>query len=182
MILAVVERSEGNTQAYALNSLHAALTYVSGMAAMASEDESVAQLYRLLHSPVITVVRPSLELLFALVDFSNRGFDALTRAAKTIALERREVIFAVLASLLGSEELDIKVNVLTLVNTLLRTAPKKKKPKLLLRLEDAGITAKKLKVFIFGRWGDGAGPNRNRRHARAGAARPLPSLRPPRCV
>eukprot|EP00002_Diphylleia_rotans_P021981 TRINITY_DN4293_c0_g1_i1.p1 TRINITY_DN4293_c0_g1~~TRINITY_DN4293_c0_g1_i1.p1 ORF type:complete len:1072 (-),score=269.95 TRINITY_DN4293_c0_g1_i1:143-3358(-) len=138
MLISVVVDVKGSTQAYGLQALRSIMVYESALSKFTDTRELTEKLLPLLESKTTSVTRQALELLIVICD--NCGFklihDAIKCTARYAGLEPYESFI----SLLGSGDLDTKVNCLTLMNALLHRAPNRQKAtKLQRRWEKLGL-------------------------------------------
>ncbi|EGC30227.1 hypothetical protein DICPUDRAFT_50865 [Dictyostelium purpureum] len=139
-LLAVIIRSRGNTQSYALTALRCFMGYNSGLEEVMGRPHLIDRLYALVCTSGIlpSVCRQALELLFCVCNFD--GFNLVHRASKNYALETGTPPYSILIALLASGDMETQLNTLTLFNCLLDNAPNpRKNEKLLSRWQTLGI-------------------------------------------
>ncbi|KAM9975785.1 hypothetical protein ACTFIW_013175 [Dictyostelium discoideum] len=139
-LLAVIIKSRGNTQSYALTALRCFMGYNSGLEEVMSRPQLIDKLYSLVCSVGVlpSVCRQAIELLFCVCNFD--GFQLVHRSAKNHAQETSTPAYSNLITLLSSGDMETQLNTLTLFNCLLDNAPNpRKSEKLLSRWQQLGI-------------------------------------------
>ncbi|KAL6070862.1 hypothetical protein QOT17_006614 [Balamuthia mandrillaris] len=138
-LLTVITSSSGNTQAYALSALRAAMLYISGMEVLLDDQKLVAQLFSLVDSNVVAVARQALELIFVLCSYGTNGWKHIHRAAKLFAKKKGCAAYENLVELLKSGDLDTQLNAITFFNSILDACPPQRQEKLLLLWREIDI-------------------------------------------
>lgn len=140
LLLKVVKEYSGNTQGYALKALSGALCYLNGLEYVSQTPGMVEDLCGLMYNENPVVVRYSLSLVFVVCKFLQHGYDLVNTALEMAGIRQEEDQFEQLVNILQNGDVDLKINSLTLVNTLLSKAPSDhKKKKTLKELGDCGI-------------------------------------------
>ena len=90
--------------------------------------------------PNINVCRNALALVFVVCEFLDDGFELVDRAAHQIAEKIKSEPYKEVVLLLGSGDLDVQTNTLTLLNVLLKkSGDKRTRKRLILQLEQVGV-------------------------------------------
>jgi len=111
-------------QGYCLQALRTALVWQSAMWQMGQGEAFL--LFELLYSTHAKVVRQALEILFVFLNAREKASDsfrAILLAASASARSHDEPPLKVLVQHLNSGDLDLKLNSLTLINSLIHAAP-----------------------------------------------------------
>lgn len=146
LLVSIIGYATGNTQAYALIALRSTMVYVSGMEQLLEDPDLIRQLYDLLATEKrqnINVQRNTLELLFILCNYSTSAFPLINNAAFQRANETSKPPYENLIGLLTSGDLDIQMNTLTLLNSLLNsTSPPELAKDILTLWKNQGIATR----------------------------------------
>ncbi|KAH3764628.1 actin binding protein [Pelomyxa schiedti] len=138
LLMNIVIKQEGNTQAYALGAVRSLMGYLSGLEEIMENPPFVEMLFTLVDSQTMApVCRQATELLLVLCSFD--GFSLVHKAAKETAKKRGKDKYSNLIALLASGDIETQVNALTLFNSLLDNAPAEKQLKLLNHFKKLGI-------------------------------------------
>lgn len=141
-LLDLVTLASGSTRGHMLDIIRESMSYVNGIDAVMDRPDIVRSFFRLL-SPgnPTSVYRNIAELLLVLsVYHRDEGFDLIDSAARAIAGEDETKPYATLAILLGNGDVDVKGYALTLINTLIVSAPTAATAdSLIVDLKDAGV-------------------------------------------
>jgi hypothetical protein len=140
-----INNSKGNMQAYALASLRAALAYVSAMNVIANSPATVSEIYYLTDTSKgyqnVSIIKNALELLIVFCSYLDNGYKVISRAAKDTAKKINQQPYQnLIALMLTVNDLDVKVNCLTLLNVLFsKTSSDAKKKNLLYKLNKVDL-------------------------------------------
>ena len=112
-------------QGYTLLALRQVLCWQSAMEQLCDSEGLMGSLFRLTYSRHLKSISRALELLFVFCYFddSRHSFTRVLSAASATARAHDEPPFAVLVRHLSSGDLDVKLNALTLINSLISCAP-----------------------------------------------------------
>jgi len=112
-------------QGYTLLALRQVLCWQSAMEQLCDSEGLMGSLFRLTYSRHLKSISRALELLFVFCNFvdSRHSFTRVLSAASATARAHDEPPFAVLVRHLSSGDLDVKLNALTLINSLISCAP-----------------------------------------------------------
>ncbi|KAL0209972.1 hypothetical protein P9112_010056 [Eukaryota sp. TZLM1-RC] len=143
VLLKVIKGVSGNTQAYALHGLRTALFFVTGMEYITSQPHLIEDLIEVVDtSPVLSVQCRTMELLTVIIAMAEDGWNLVHDSFKSYAQYAGVRPYEGVLALLNENVLDLKVSILTLLNTLLSYAPSDyHKQRLVFRWSNLGMDA-----------------------------------------
>ncbi|BFU19239.1 formin family protein [Entamoeba histolytica HM-1:IMSS-B] len=138
-ILNITMNNHGNIQNYAMQLLRKLMGYNNGMDRIVKNEDLVELLYSLIDPTIPTSVsKQAIELVFVLCAFD--GFFSFMCAAKNYAKTNSIKIFNNIIKMLEIDEIDVQLNALTLITTMLEAAPSVENKNQIIRdLKEQGI-------------------------------------------
>ncbi|KAL9653953.1 hypothetical protein ABK040_014166 [Willaertia magna] len=132
----------GNVQGYCLASLRSALIYVSALRIISDSPHVVGDIYRLTDTTGfqnVQIYKNALELMIVFCSYLDNGIKLVKQAAKKLAHSKGQLLFQNLMEIMKSEDLDVQVNCITLLNVMLSKSTDRQKKKLIFVWKQAGL-------------------------------------------
>jgi len=142
VLVDVITRTSGqrNIQGYAWTALASLLVYYNALEWIKESPGLIDWLFSYVGSNNIQVVKQSLLLLTVLCDFTDDGFEFVSKSAHNAALECNITPYSDVVNCLRAGDLDIVVNALQFINVLLQQSDEEvDRPQLCYLLQEGGI-------------------------------------------
>lgn len=149
-LIEAIQESTGNTRSYAINSLKSILVYKNAIEYIRENTIVVTNLYYILmnissagnsETAIMSIISHTLGILLILCELlRDEGVTIIYKAAENYSEEKGSKIFKELVQLLFNNDIQIKINTMTLVFIMVKCCNKKsKQAKILAHLNEAEL-------------------------------------------
>lgn len=149
VLIEIIEYTSGNSRSYALNSLISLMYFKNANEYLKENPFVLKNIYYILiniqtsisdstNTPTINHI---LQLFIIVSDYlKDDGIDLILYSAETYAEETGKKVFEEIVNFISTSEINIKINTLTLINSMIKnTSRKSKKSKILAYFNEAGL-------------------------------------------
>lgn len=146
-----IQISTGNTRSYAINSLKSILVYKNAIEYIRVNSSVITNLYFMVmnaslntnsETAIMSIISHTLGILFILCDLlKDEGVLMILMAAEAFSNTRDTKIFKELVMLINSNDMQIKINTMTLIFILVKCSKKSRQTKIICLLYEADLGA-----------------------------------------